>query len=305
MPKHTTKLIVNPNADLGRAWRTASDLRPIIEELGGADWSGTVYPTHAIELARQAGEEGYQLVIAVGGDGTVHEVINGLMQLPVEVRPKLGIVPLGSGNDFAHNLGLPKDAGQALRNLMNGQSKPYDLGRMQDEQGRIEYWNNTMGIGFDTTTLLRSRKMRHFTGFLGYLVAVLQTIILDHEPIHMQLKIDSEQKEETVLMLVMLNGNREGGGFKLYPEAKPDDGMLHYVSVKNITRLRMLYLLIEVMRENHLKYSEVKHGSFMKMDIQSDRPMYIHTDGEIFSGFGSNVRHLTIELLPSCLWIQS
>ena len=103
-----TKLIVNPNADLGRAWKTASDLRPIIEEFGGADWSGTVYPTHATELARQAGEAGYDLVVSVGGDGTAHEIVNGLMQVPAEKRPRLGVVPLGSGNDFAHAVGMPR-----------------------------------------------------------------------------------------------------------------------------------------------------------------------------------------------------
>ena len=88
MPRHKIKLIINPNADLGRAWRVAADLRPLVDQLGGADWTGTVYPTHAIELARQAGEEGYELIIAAGGDGTAHEVINGLMQLPAERRPR-------------------------------------------------------------------------------------------------------------------------------------------------------------------------------------------------------------------------
>ena len=80
MPTHAIRLIVNPNADMGRAWRNAAELRPVIEEFGGADWAGTVYPFHATELARQAAEDGYQLVIAAGGDGTAHEVINGLMQ---------------------------------------------------------------------------------------------------------------------------------------------------------------------------------------------------------------------------------
>src|SRR5512146_1688940 len=100
------KLIFNPIANLGRAWPVAAALRPIVYELGGADWSGTVYPTHAIELARQAGEQGYELVVAMGGDGTVHEVVNGLMQVPAENRPQLGIVPVGSGNDFAYSLGV-------------------------------------------------------------------------------------------------------------------------------------------------------------------------------------------------------
>jgi diacylglycerol kinase family enzyme len=93
MPQHRVKLIVNPSADLGRAWIAARDLRPIVEEFGGADWAGTVYPTHAVELARQAGEQGYELVIAAGGDGTSHEVLNGLMQVPKE-RVKTGVVPL-------------------------------------------------------------------------------------------------------------------------------------------------------------------------------------------------------------------
>ena len=90
MPNRKVKLILNPNADLGRAWHKAADLRPVIEEFGGADWSGTVYPTHAVELARQAAEDGYELIIAAGGDGTVHEVVNGIMQVAASKRPKLG-----------------------------------------------------------------------------------------------------------------------------------------------------------------------------------------------------------------------
>jgi diacylglycerol kinase (ATP) len=104
MPKKI-KLILNPTANHGRSMQIAADLRPLMSE-HTADWSGTEYPGHAIELARQAGEQGYDLVVAVGGDGTVHEVINGLMQVPAKTRPALGIVPLGSGNDFAHILGF-------------------------------------------------------------------------------------------------------------------------------------------------------------------------------------------------------
>ena len=94
MPRKT-KIILNPMADMRNAWRVANDLRPIIAQHGNADWSGTVYPTHAVELAKQAGEQGYEMVVAIGGDGTVHEVINGIMQLPEGKRPVLGVVPLG------------------------------------------------------------------------------------------------------------------------------------------------------------------------------------------------------------------
>src|SRR5512143_180711 len=108
------KLILNPMADMGNAWKTANDLRPMIAEYGNADWSGTVYPTHATELTRLAGEQGYDMVIAMGGDGTVHEVVNGLMQLPEARRPILGVVPVGSGNDFAHGIGVPRQSERAL-----------------------------------------------------------------------------------------------------------------------------------------------------------------------------------------------
>ena len=102
MMGHKTKLIVNPSADKGRTGRKVEQLQPVVEGFGGADIIATVYPKHAIEIARQVAEAGCSLVIAAGGDGTVHEVINGLMQVPQEIRPRLGIIPLGSGNDFAH-----------------------------------------------------------------------------------------------------------------------------------------------------------------------------------------------------------
>ena len=181
MPRHKTLLIVNPNADLGRAWRAAADLRPIVEEFGGADWTGTVYPTHAVEMARQAALDGYELIISAGGDGTIHEIINGLMQVPAEQRPYLGIVPLGSGNDFAYAVGMKKNPAYALRQIFSGTVKAVDVGRMQDGHGRVEYFDNALGIGFDATVTIRSRRFTVVRGFLIYLIAVLQTVILNHD----------------------------------------------------------------------------------------------------------------------------
>jgi YegS/Rv2252/BmrU family lipid kinase len=303
MPKHKTKLIINPNADLGRAWRWAADLRPIADEFGGADWAGTVYPTHATELAHQAAEEGYELVVAVGGDGTVHEIINGLMQVAPERRPRLGVVPMGSGNDFAHSIGMDPRPAYALRQVMNGQPRPIDIGKVQDNLGRTEYWDNTLGIGFDATVTLRSRNYPYLRGFLIYFVAVLQTIILNHDAPHLRVSSDQEEWEQEMLMLVLCNGNREGGGFYIAPPARNDDGWGHYVGVRRVSRPMMLRLLPEFMRGTHPRFPQVRMGAFRHLTLHSDRPLLIHTDGEIFAGFGVDVRQLSVEILPGAIEI--
>jgi diacylglycerol kinase (ATP) len=301
MPKHKIKLIVNPNADLGRAWRWASDLRPMVSEFGGADWTGTVYPTHAIELARQAAEEGYELVIAAGGDGTVHEVINGLMQVPRERRPRLGIVPLGSGNDFSSAVGVDPRSSHAIRQILDGTPRSIDVGVLQDGRGRKEYWNNAIGIGFDATVVIRSRQVPLVRGFLIYLVAVLQTIILNHEAPRLQVKTDQETWDEEMLLLVLCNGGREGGGFHICPDARPDDGIFHYTAVGHVSRPKMLRLLPEFMKGTHTRMKEVRIGQFKKLELSSDRPLTIHTDGEIFAGFGVDVRQLWVDIIPDAL----
>jgi YegS/Rv2252/BmrU family lipid kinase len=295
------KLILNPMSNMGTAWRMADDLRPIISEHGGADWSGTVYPTHAIELAKQAALDGYDLVVAMGGDGTVHEVVNGLMLVSEEKRPALGVVPLGSGNDFAHAVGVPPEADRALALALEGEPSPVDMIRMVDENGRVEYIDNTVGIGFDAVVTIRSHKLPIVRGFMMYLTAVIQTILLNHHPALMEIDSDSEKWQETALMFTLCNGAREGGGFIIAPNAKMTDGILDFALVRKCGRLTMFRLLPEFMRGTHMRFPQIKMGQCKTLSIHADRPMYIHADGEIFTSFGSNLRGLTFDVIPNGL----
>ena len=298
MPKTNVKLIINPNADIGRAWRWASDLRPIVEEYGGADWSGTVYPTHATELARQAAEQGYEMVVAVGGDGTVHEIINGLMDFPPERRPRLGVVPMGSGNDFAHNTGINNRPEIAMRQVFTGELRKIDLGVIKDEHGRLEYWGNTLGIGFDATVTIRSHSLPVLRGFLMYLTAVIQTIMVNYDAPRMQIKTDQEQWEEAMLMIVLCNGQREGGGFYVAPEAENNDGWFNYAAIRKVSRPMMFRLIPEVMRGTHGRFPQVRMGKFRELQLKSEDPLHVHIDGEIFAGFGTDLRELSVSILP-------
>jgi YegS/Rv2252/BmrU family lipid kinase len=294
-------MIMNPNADMGNAWKFAADLRHLVEDFAEADWSGTVYPTHAKDLARQAGEEGYDIVVAMGGDGTAHEVVNGLMELPAEKRPKFAIIPLGSGNDYAASLGIGADASEAVNIIRDGHCKKVDLFVIEDENGRQEYVDNTANIGFGGSVTIYSHSMPIIRGFLMYLVAVLQTIFSNYTIMNVEIKTNEDEWKDEVLMIVLNNGPREGGGFVTGPDAKNDDGVLNYCVAQKVSRLMMLRLLPEFMRGAQERFKPIYMGTFKKMEIKSDKPLVLHTDGEVYAGFSHSVHYLKAELLPGAL----
>jgi YegS/Rv2252/BmrU family lipid kinase len=305
MAKPRIKLILNPNADMGNAWRRASELRYIVEGHGDVSWAGTVFPTHAKELAKQAAKEKYDLVIAVGGDGTAHEVINGLMEVKAKKRPLFGIVPLGSGNDFAANLGLPKNPEKALQSILTGKPRLIDLAYVEDETGRREYWDNTINIGFGGNVNIFSHRLPLLRGFLMYFVAVIQTILVRYDVLDIKITTDGETWEGQSMMIALCNGPREGGGFVTGPHAMLDDGHLDYAVLGKVSRPMMFRMIPEFMNGTQERFTKIVHpGTFKSMEIHSQQPLVLHTDGESFTGFSHNVRHLKIEILPQALEVM-
>jgi YegS/Rv2252/BmrU family lipid kinase len=292
---------MNPNADMGNAWKYASDLHHLFEGFSDAHWSGTVYPTHAEKLAKQAAEEGYDIVVALGGDGTAHEVVNGLMSVPEEKRPIFAIIPLGSGNDFSANVGNTRDAEKAVKAILAGHTKRIDLAKMEDDTGRIEYWDNTTNIGFGGSVNYFSHRLPILRGFIMYLVAVLQTIFAKYIVMKCKFTTDEKEWEDETIMIALNNGPREGGGFHTGPHAIMDDGILNYTIARKISRLKMLMLLPAFMNGTQEKDKDVYMGTFKTMEIESDVPLYLHSDGEQFAGFNHDIRRLKVEILPGAL----
>jgi diacylglycerol kinase (ATP) len=124
---------------------------------------------------------------------------------------------------------------------------------------------------------------------------------LNHDPARMQIETDGEKWEQENIMLVICNGPREGGGFMIAPEAKTDDGILNYVLIRKIGRAMMFRLIPEIMQGTHGKFPQVKMGTCKKLSLTSEKPLYIHADGEIFTNFGSNLKSVTFEVLPNAL----
>jgi diacylglycerol kinase (ATP) len=305
------KLIVNPWAEHGRAGFGASGVRPLIEELAAAhsgpggpyqvEWVGTVYPGQATDMTHEAAQAGYDIVTAVGGDGTVHEVVNGLMRVEPGKRPALGVIPTGSGNDFATNLGLPTVPGQAARHLFSGQMRTIDVGRITDGVGRNEYWNNSVGIGFTGAVNINARKMTRISGFLMYFMAALQAVIRNHYSYPVRVDVDGQAFEEHIATFSVTNGPREGGGFPVTPDAKMDDGLLSYMFVTQVGRLMMLRLLLEATKGRHVRFSQVECGTAKVLTVEAGRGVPIHTDGEVFGSWEADIRYVKMEIVPAAI----
>jgi len=301
---HAIRMIYNPQADRGRSYQMVGDLHQLSSEWGGSDWIGTEYPGHAAELALAAAQAGYQTVVALGGDGTVHEAVNGLMQVEESRRPRLGVVPIGSGNDFAGGVGIARDPSAALRRIFqDGHLKPIDAGCVKDASGRTEYWCNVLSIGFDAAINIRSRSIPWLHGFWMYLAATLLTIALKYERPLLDFEIDDKKSSGRFLMLTMGNGTREGGGFRTTPDALMDDGWLDYLLVDPISRLRMLRLIPEVMQGTHGRFPEVHLARFHRLHLRSDMALPIQADGEMFAPYAADVREVSVEILPHALQV--
>jgi YegS/Rv2252/BmrU family lipid kinase len=279
----------------------AASLQPIIDRHGGASWSATEYPTHASILAAEAAAEDYEVIVAIGGDGTLHEVVNGVMDLPPGQRPTIGAVPIGSGNDFSFNVGVQFEREKSMERIFEGQALPVDVGEIKDNTGRSEYWINTLGIGFDATVLIHTYQITRLQGFSMYLAAVLRTILHYHIAPYMAIQTDEEQFEQPALMIVICNGAREGGGFYVAPDAKVDDGILHYAMVGDVSRLKMFRLVPEVMNGTHGRFKDVRMGQFRKLTLTADRPLTIHTDGEVYAGLTSTVQSVDVGIHPAAI----
>lgn len=298
-----TKLIFNPHADRGHAWDIVSGIRGIVDRFDNVSWAATDYPSHATDLARQAAAEGFEVIAALGGDGTVHEVVNALMELDQADRPMLAAVPVGSGNDFCANNGLPMDPEEALLRVFKGEPHSIDAAVIRDNQGFQKYWANTISIGFGASVGIYAYQITRLRGFTMYLWAVIKTIFLQHNAPLMRIETDQENIERRLLMISLNNGAREGGGFLTSPQAEPDDGILNYAMISNVSRPMMFRLIPEVMRGTHGRFKAVTLGKFREMKISSEDPIPFHADGEIYSDFGSEVTELEVKVLPGALKI--
>lgn len=303
------KVILNPYAGRGNGRRAAGLLEAAFRK-GNVPFDLTVTsaPGEATYLAQQARQQGYPIVAAAGGDGTINEVVNGLALATPEDQPVhgLAVLPVGSGNDFADMIGIPRNLDAAVHAIYQNNTRRVDLGRMEAFDGKNSihrYFDNNLGMGFEAQVTVESRKIKRLRGFAIYLWAVFRALRAYDQP-HFEIHwTESDGSVHTVrkpLLLVSIgNSRRTGGGFYLTPDAVMDDGLLELGFAKALSKVGILMLLPKAMSETGLRAHEaVRFARIRSVCISAQQPVPVHADGEIVS---LQAERLSIEVQPNRL----
>jgi diacylglycerol kinase (ATP) len=298
MGKH--KIIANPTAGGGAGGRAIPHVERLLTGYGlDFDLVCTEHRWHAAELAREAVDAGHDVIVAAGGDGTVNEVINGLMQAQQASQPSsaLGVLCIGRGNDFAYGVGVPPDLEQACQVLVEDHRRMIDVGRVVGgmyPQGR--YFGNCVGVGFDAIGSIEAAKLPRLGGFLSYLIAVLKTIFLYYRAPLTTVEYDGQSLTQPSLLVSIMNGRRLGGGFIMAPEAEPDDGLFDLCIAHEVSRARMFSLIPHFLRGTQATQEPIGTARAAHISITAlEGSLPAQTDGEILCIDG---QHLEIDLLP-------
>lgn len=266
-------IIANPLAGRGRGKRTAQLAQELLTEKK-ADFE-ILYTQHegqAVELAERAAER-HRVVAALGGDGTIREVLAGTWQKQVTV----GVIPGGTGNDYARGLGIPRETPAAVEVLLNGQPAAMDLGLEQDQ-----IFGQLACIGFPVDVILHVNAHRDglFKGSAAFLAGVVATIShLRTYPV--RITIDGKAMERNVVGIFVMNMPFGGGGMMFAPQARFDDELFHLLVIERVSKLDLALTLPKIYSGNHLSHPAVSLLTGKDVRIEGD-PLPIMLDGDIF-----------------------
>jgi len=272
-------LVYNPNAGGGRAARCEPEVTAALERFATVEHFRTRGPGDATRHLAAAGLAGFDGVIAAGGDGTLFEVVNGLCSHAEADRPALGVLPIGTGNAFARDLGLgPGDWRRAVELLRSGSQRALDVGRV-DHPGGAFHFLNIVGAGLPVAAMLTAARMK-WLGRSAYSVAALgQALRCRSDPF--VLELDGERVEQDSLFVEIANTRYTGTSFLIAPEARMDDGLFDVVLVRRLSRRRLLRLFPTIYSGRHVDHPEVSIRRAACVRIAAPAGLPLAPDGEL------------------------
>lgn len=279
-----TFVILNPWAGRGAAGRKQPELEQALAD-AGIDY--TLSMTHvrggATELTCQAIAQGFTRVVAAGGDGTINEIVNGIKRAEKTERrtAALGIVPLGTGSDFARTaFGHSTDLQAAVARLVHGRSMAIDVGHVQVAGGEGRFFLNGLGLGLDAQAAAEALKIRRLKGLAVYLVAILRAQ-RNYKAPAMSVRYDSAHVQRRLLFASVANGRFQASGFLLTPDAQIDDGKLDVCIVDHMGLLGVVRHLPKVIQGTHGRLKEVTLAQVRTVTVDAEGTIPVATDGEV------------------------
>jgi len=298
-----TLVILNPWAGRGRGAQSKGALLRGLADAGiDFELAETTGPGHATGLARAAAEQGAERIIVAGGDGTIHEVANAILSLPRApdgaTAAALGVIPLGTGNDFAKLLGVHKlPPGVAAARLAAARADRFDVGRVQGE-----YFDNIFGVGFDVEVVRQANRITRLKGVAVYLAAIYRTFATFRAPVLM-VRCAEHTETGALMMLAVTIGVCGGGSFYIAPRADPKDGWLDVCLVRKVGLMRFLTAVPRVMKGTHASLDDVAMYRSKEVTIASTdgHPLVLQLDGELRE---TAVTEVTVTIEPGALRVM-
>ena len=302
----TAKVILNPYAGRWTAAQRQTEVESALREAGiDYELAVTEHPGHGTVLAAQAVQEGFSPIIAAGGDGSISEVVNGIVnefeEQDANELPPFGILPLGSANDLVVNLGLPTEIAEAAQVIGAGNIQLMDLGQVTFGNNlRTRVFDNNSAIGLEPSITLIQERISWLRGVLRYIVATLIGVAQNPQW-RMRIEWDNGEYYGPITLVTVGINPLTGGVFYMTPHADPFDGLLTFVYGSMPTRLQILRLLPRTMKPtegNYVEHPDIHEVHSPWLRIQSDTPTPLHADGEIQS---EDVQNLEYKILPGRL----
>ena len=302
MLKKYILLIINPNASKGRGRKKAKEIQARFRDFGReCTVAYTRAPGHAESLSKRGALYGYDTIVAAGGDGTVNEIVNGIMKSGVS-GVRMGIIPIGRGNDFAWMAGIPRNQKQAVKLIAEGKAGRIDAGLcIGTDHPDGMYFVNGAGFGFEPMVNFRAMGYRHLNGMLSYAVAFLY--ILAHPPkaYDVTIVIDGETRRLGTQQISVSNGRRMGSAFIMAPEAEIDDGLFDVMFTNHpLERAGIIRAVLAFFRGAQVSDREM--FSYIRAENvvinAPDDMVEAHCDGELFTHCGKEFR---LSVIPGAL----
>ena len=246
-------------------------------------------PMEAVDATKMGIEAGFSHIVAMGGDGTVNEIANGLLGSDAT----LAVIPAGTGNDFIRMLGIPSNPTHAIDTLLGGVTRTMDLGQISDDRCFV----NGLGIGIDAQVARAVLKMQRLKGAAAYITAAVREVFR-FKAFPVTLSTSEEQLELTCLSLGISNGPYAGGGFKLAPKADIDDALIDICAIGDYPKPERLFRLPKVRAGKHAGWKKVTYRQTNEVTISSPNKLTAHVDGEPYRLPGDS---FTVRALPQAL----